>query len=135
MDFDILDLIHIGVHLDMPVGTCDGSVKGRRYFQCPPNHGVFVRPSDVMCVTGRKVRGREVYATLYTQGRTYTCIRIILKGTTISVHINTPSPPHTKPRTGGTAVPRIRERLPTGFEISRTASRVSKVCRSNDQVV
>ena len=38
-------------------------------------------------------------------------------------------PPHTKPRTGGTAVPRIRERLPTGFEISRTASRVSKVCR------
>ena len=60
LDFDILDLIYIGIHLDMPVGTCDGSVKGRRYFQCPPNHGVFVRPSDVMCVTGRKVReGKE----------------------------------------------------------------------------
>ena len=66
LDFDILDLIYIGVHLDMPIGTCDGSVKGRRYFQCPPNHGVFVRPSDVMCVTGRKVRKRRVQASLYT---------------------------------------------------------------------
>ena len=80
LDFDILDLIYIGVHLDMPVGTCDGSVKGRRYFQCPPNHGVFVRPSDVMCVTGRKVReGKKVQASLYTRGkRKYDAYKVIL---------------------------------------------------------
>ena len=38
------------------VGNCDGLLKGRRYFHCPANHGVFVRSSDVICVTGRKVR-------------------------------------------------------------------------------
>ena len=37
------------------VGTCDGSLRGRHYFQCPPYHGVFVKPADVICVTGRKV--------------------------------------------------------------------------------
>ena len=41
------------------VGNCDGLLKGRRYFQCPPNHGVFVRSSDVICVTGRKVSDSE----------------------------------------------------------------------------
>ena len=75
---DLLGQIFIGVHLVMPgkfsmtllpdskvysylfvmwtVGTCDGSLRGRQYFQCPPLHGVFVKPADVLCVTGRKVR-------------------------------------------------------------------------------
>ena len=85
LESDILGQLFIGVHLDMPgihtspslnslaidvydnpcndvflnnaVGTCDGSLRGRHYFQCPPHHGVFVKPGDVICVTGRKVRG------------------------------------------------------------------------------
>ncbi|CAI8042107.1 CAP-Gly domain-containing linker protein 2 [Geodia barretti] len=54
LEADVLGQILIGVHLVMPVGTCDGSLRGRQYFQCPPLHGVFVRPADVLCVTGRK---------------------------------------------------------------------------------
>lgn len=56
LEFDPLDRVFIGVHLDAPVGITDGAVKGKRYFQCPPLHGVFLLPHDILCVTGRKPR-------------------------------------------------------------------------------
>ena len=54
LEFDRLDRVFIGVHLDTPLGITDGAVRGRRYFQCPPSHGVFVLPHNITCVTGRK---------------------------------------------------------------------------------
>ena len=37
----------IGVILDEPVGKHDGSISGKRYFNCAPRRGVFVRPERV----------------------------------------------------------------------------------------
>ncbi|KAF2741933.1 hypothetical protein M011DRAFT_530202 [Sporormia fimetaria CBS 119925] len=37
----------IGITLDEPTGKNDGSVKGKRYFECGTNCGVFVRPERV----------------------------------------------------------------------------------------
>ena len=32
---------------DEPVGKNDGSIKGKRYFQCVPGYGGFIRPDKV----------------------------------------------------------------------------------------
>ena len=36
-----------GIELDNPEGKNDGSVAGVTYFECNPNHGLFVRPSKL----------------------------------------------------------------------------------------
>jgi len=38
----------VGLEMDDLVGRNDGSVHGVKYFKCPSNHGVFVRPNMVM---------------------------------------------------------------------------------------
>ena len=38
---------HAGIKLYNPVGSCDGVYKGERYFDCPPNCGIFVPLEDV----------------------------------------------------------------------------------------
>ena len=40
----------IGVELLKPTGKNDGSIQGRRYFTCAPNHGLFIRPNR-LCKT------------------------------------------------------------------------------------
>jgi len=39
--------VWVGVVLDTPAGKNDGSVKGKKYFACPPDHGIFIRPQMI----------------------------------------------------------------------------------------
>jgi dynactin complex subunit len=38
----------IGIELDTPSGSHDGLAKGKRYFQCPENCGVYVQSRNVL---------------------------------------------------------------------------------------
>ena len=37
----------IGVELDEPLGRNNGVVKGVKYFDCQPGHGIIVRPQEL----------------------------------------------------------------------------------------
>jgi tubulin-specific chaperone B len=37
----------VGIEYDEPVGKHDGLVRGHRYFECPVNHGAFIRPDKL----------------------------------------------------------------------------------------
>ena len=51
--------VWIGVELDTEGGKNDGMVKGVRYFQCPPNHGLFCKPDKL-----QKVHSDHYYSPL-----------------------------------------------------------------------
>ena len=37
----------VGIALDEPLGDMDGTVSGKKYFECEKNYGVMVRPNYV----------------------------------------------------------------------------------------
>jgi dynactin 1 len=45
----------IGIELNLAKGKNDGAIGGVAYFHCKPDHGVFVRPSQVKIVEQPKV--------------------------------------------------------------------------------
>ncbi|CAK4765064.1 unnamed protein product [Aphanomyces euteiches] len=45
----------VGIQLDVAHGKNDGSIKGHYYFRCKPQHGVFVRPSQIFLTKKRNV--------------------------------------------------------------------------------
>lgn len=55
----------LGVELRTPKGKNDGSVQGRHYFNCKPDHGLLVRPSKVTVrgINGAKLLGEGLEAS------------------------------------------------------------------------
>lgn len=46
----VSDGTFVGIELPTPTGKNDGSVRGERYFSCPPGHGLFIRDSSIAAI-------------------------------------------------------------------------------------
>jgi len=57
---DFSDGIWVGVELDDPVGSNDGTIRGEAYFSCKPKHGIFVRSSKLALDSQHAKDGRKV---------------------------------------------------------------------------
>lgn len=40
----------IGIEMDYPVGTNNGTVGGKKYFSCAPNYGILVVPTKATII-------------------------------------------------------------------------------------
>lgn len=48
------NLLFTGLELDSPVGKHDGVLNGKRYFNCPKDHGTFIPLQEIICKVGKK---------------------------------------------------------------------------------
>ena len=62
---DFADGVWLGVELRTPKGKNDGTVQGRRYFNCRAGHGLVVRPSKV---TVRGINGAKLLGDVISNG-------------------------------------------------------------------
>lgn len=59
----------VGVELDEAKGKNNGLIQGKQYFHCPDNHGLFVRPGQVVVTTKPPPPPQEGSATKKTSGQ------------------------------------------------------------------
>eukprot|EP00483_Globobulimina_turgida_P008545 UN08562 len=53
--------IYYGIHLQSKSGAHNGTVKGRKYFDCPPKHGIFVRLKDIDKIIKKSTQAHTNY--------------------------------------------------------------------------
>eukprot|EP01083_Nonionella_stella_P266775 901979_1 len=53
--------IYYGIHLESKSGYHNGTVKGRKYFECPLKYGIFVRLKDIYKVIRKSSLTRTRY--------------------------------------------------------------------------
>jgi dynactin 1 len=61
----------IGVVLDEGKGKNNGSVQGVGYFECPENHGVFVRQSQLALLAPDGTKVKPFHPTKYVRSRPF----------------------------------------------------------------
>jgi len=58
----------LGLELADNAGKNDGSVKGERYFQCPPGFGIFVRKESAVKITKQPAQVSRSYGASSSNG-------------------------------------------------------------------
>src|ERR1700761_4072824 len=60
----------LGLELQDDTGKNDGSVKGERYFNCAPGHGIFVRKESVVKIVSQPAPTAKVNGASASNGST-----------------------------------------------------------------
>lgn len=85
--------IWIGLILQSPSGSHDGTVKSRTYWRCPSNHGTFVRNHQIKAIHSQRIGARFSINTKVRTPRGKGLIRYIGTGPLNGINTNSNSNP------------------------------------------
>jgi dynactin 1 len=87
----------MGIELPEPSGKNDGSVKGERYFNCPPEHGLFLRAAGISRIVSQPAPPKTAAPPKAAPRQSLAARAGSVKPRPSSVGMKPPPPPVAKP--------------------------------------
>lgn len=75
-------ITYVGLHLDAPVGTGTGTLRGKKFFTCPRNYCKFAPVHEVLCVVSQDKPARSSSSSSLAVASRKRCSRLLPRANT-----------------------------------------------------